>query len=358
MPQPRRLAAAFAWSLALACGVASACPKCRVAAGELEAPQLADATGDASSQPAGGATPRRTGTFRGFSGAAGADFPTAYFFRGYLQQDRGIIAQPFITLSADLQPAPDTSIQPYVAWMNTFMAVDNIRQNPSHSGGIGRGLKGRIIEVPPSPENPETTFIRDLVSSAGDGSGWYEAELMAGVTIFQGDWFIDLNYRVHLFPGDDHDIVQEAGGKISYDIARFWDPDTKSAARKLSVRPWVAVYRELSDHNFNQETYMEVGVEPTWRFTAFNRRAAISLPFLLAGSPDGYYVDLDRNAEDLGYASVSLRGSISLPVPEKFGHWYLNGSVTYLRLIADQLERSNRGSENEVTASMGISVSF
>ncbi len=346
---------AFTIALTAVAQTAAACPKCRVATADLDEQSIL-ASPDAATQP-GDAT-ARTGAFRGFSFAIGVDVPTAYYYRGYLQQDRGLILQPFMTASMNFQPRDGLSIQPYVGWTNTFFGNDNADLSAAHSGGIGRGVRSRVTEVPGVPPSNEPTFVIDLVPTGGDGRGWYESDIMVGTSIYFKDLFIDVNYHVHLFPDDVHDTMQEIGGKISYDLARLWDRDTPALNRTFSLRPAFTIYTELSDDNGGEETFMELALEPAWRFEAFGRRAAITTPIAVSGSPDGYYVDTSFNDEDLGYFSASVKGSISLPAPDNLGKWFLNGSVTYIRMLNEGLEQSNRGDRDDFYASIGIGVSF
>ena len=55
---------------------------------------------------------------------------------------------------------------------------------------------------------------------------------------------------------------------------------------------------------------MDVGLEPAYRFKLFGRRVGVSLPLVLGGSPDGYYVDSDGDDETIGYFSGSLKCSV------------------------------------------------
>lgn len=335
-----RLAAlSFAAALAVA-DMTQACPKCRVAAGDLEHAEDSE----------------HTGPFKGFSFALGSDFSNAYYYRGYLQQDRGVVIQPFLTASANFKFGDDLEVQPYIGWTNTFFTQDNADIPAAHSGGIPRGFKSRVVETPGEGGGPPSFEVQLVPTS--DGDGWYESDVMAGVTIYYKDLYIDINYHVHIFPTDVHDAMQEIGGKISYDIVGLWD-DTPALQRKFSLRPGFMLYHETSDQNGDQETFMEVSIEPIWRFEAFGRKAAVSMPIALSGSGDGYYVDADDfDTQKLGYFSTAIKGSISLPVDEKFGDWFLNGSITYLHLISDGLQEFNRGSSDEIVGSMGIGVSF
>jgi hypothetical protein len=50
----------------------------------------------------------------------GADVPSAYFFRGYLQQDEGFIVQPFLNLGYTIYQDDTWRVRPYVGWWNSI----------------------------------------------------------------------------------------------------------------------------------------------------------------------------------------------------------------------------------------------
>lgn len=341
-------------------GVAAACPKCKVAAGDL-------AGADSGSDVTGLDDARPTLSLFGqpVSVSLGADVTTAYFYRGYLQQDRGLIVQPYLTLSTTFETDSGWKVQPYLGWWNSLhdQAIDAPRGGHGRHNHNPRTEQREVTINDPGHAgnlNPHThTYTADVFfpGTAGTGKGWYEAQLMAGVTLIRGDWWLDLSYQPHFFPANTHDFVQELGGKLSYDVAGFWD-SKPSAQRSLSVRPHLTVFRELSDDNGDENTYVEVGIEPTWRFRVFGQRAALSLPIVAAGSPDGFYYSNDGNDETFGYASAALRASLALPIPRKYGDWYLNGSLTYLQLVADSVQEGNRGDSEELIGTIGIGVSF
>lgn len=350
-----------------------ACPKCKVATGDLAGSE--NLTADPISLPTEIATTQDSDAIapirrepRRFSFAAGADLTTAYFYRGYLQQDRGVIFQPYLTLSMNLGDPTSGGwvVQPYVGWWNSIHseAVDGVRGGHGRHNHTARTetRTERYLDKPhpgmPFPHFHNRTVTVFIPGNDGSGKGWYETEVIAGATFIRGDFWMDLSYHAHWFPEDTHDFVHEVGVKISYDVTGFWD-ERPGWQRDFSLRPWISVFRELGDDNGDENTYMEVGLEPTWKFRCFGRRVAVSTPIALGGSPDGYYFDPKTDDDELlGYTSAALKASISLPVPEKYGHWYLSGSVTWLHLLAESAIENNRGDENEFIGTIGIGVSF
>jgi hypothetical protein len=342
---------------------ALACPYCTITAGGLAddaASCDARAEEDSTSQPV--FSPPKA-----LNISIGVDATTAYFYRGYLQQDRGAIAQPYLIISTRIgDEHGGLNIQPYVSWWNDI----NEEPNDRVRGGHGRDnhvariiTKTQRVLVPGTPDNPKPHF-EDITSESfvaantGSGEGWYEVELSGGALITYKDWWIDLSYHVHFYPGNTHDAVQELDAKIGYDVAGFWDKKTLPVDRKFSLRPYILVARELQDQNGDENTYIELGVEPSWRFRALNHNFAVSTPLLVGLSPDGLYYNPNGGDETLGYASAAIKGSMGLNIPEKFGHWYINASLTYLQLYADSTIADNRGSHNELIGTIGVGVSF
>lgn len=160
------VSAAALLSLAVAVERADACPKCRLGASALtgsqpgespwDDPYHAEHTGDAdphaaTDSPAGaaadpGGAPPNVGAYgplHPFQLTGGVNVTTAYYHRGYLQEDQGVIVQPHLTLgyTAYESKADGFSLTPYVSWWNSL--------------------------------HDEHTF------TDGDYDLWYESELMA-----------------------------------------------------------------------------------------------------------------------------------------------------------------------------------
>ncbi len=56
--------------------------------------------------------------------------------------------------------------------------------------------------------------------------------------------------------------------------------------------------------------------------------------------------------------SLGLSVSIPLQLPAKFGSWYLNGSIEYLHLAADNLSILHGGDRDELIGTFGLGLSF
>jgi hypothetical protein len=243
----------------------------------------------------------------------GIDITTAYFFRGYLQEDQGIILQPFANLYFDLSP----SVSAYVGTWNSL--------HEEQTGAPG-----------------------------GTTGNWYESDFYTGVDIAFGEGFtLGALYTAYTYPSGIFDTVEEIGVKLAWD-------DTDRTGLDIALKPYAAIYFETDDDNGSEDTYLELGVAPT--VYTFNEDSdapiAVAVPVAVGFGIEDYYFDDTGDDELLGYGSIGIAASMPLPMPAKFGDWSLNGSVTWLQLFAEGLEAINNGDDNEIIAKIGVSFAY
>jgi uncharacterized protein (TIGR02001 family) len=239
-----------------------------------------------------------------FTGAV--DFTHAYYFRGYLQENDGLIVQPSLTVSGAL--------------------ADNV----TIYGGMWNSLHSE--------------------QTGGDEGIWYEADFFAGADIVLGPVVLGVNYTLYVYPDGGFEDIHELQGKLTF------DDSTLSEDPAIVFKPYVLVAYELADDNGTEDTYLEVGANPS--FGLGDTGLSITVPIALGMSLDDYYFDDDGDDELLGFATVGLATSIPLPVPSKYGAWNLNASIKYLYLIADGLEAANEDDEHEFIGTLGISFAY
>src|SRR5688572_625873 len=246
----------------------------------------------------------------------GIDWTSSYFFRGYNQEDTGIIIQPYATLTAAVYDGDSFDINVYGGAWNSF-----------HS---------------------KQTLTNDTGPSA-----WYESDLFGGVDFLIDKFTIGAIYTLYTYPNGSFESIQEIGVKLAYD-----DTDVmKGAGVDFALKPYVGVYFEIDDGNGTEDIYAEVGVGPS--FALGNTGVTISVPVALGLSLDDYYLDSDGGNETFGYGTISLLGSIPLPIPSRYGAWSLTGGVQYIQLFADSAEAVNDGGENyEIIGKVGISFAY
>ena len=250
-----------------------------------------------------------------FTLSGGVDWTCAYFFRGYNQEDSGLILQPFATLSTPIIEDDDFTLNAYVGIWNSF-----------HS---------------------KKSFQGD-----GGPSTWYESDLFGGLDFVMGKWTIGTLYTFYTYPNGSFQTIQEWGFKVAYDDTEYMEDKIGFA-----LKPYAGIYFETKDGNGSEDTYLELGVTPSWALGESG--VTLSVPVVLGLSVDDYYLDDDGDDELLGYSSVGLFASLPLEgIPARYGAWSLTGGIQWLQLYADSAQNANGGDESEFIAKVGLGFSY
>jgi hypothetical protein len=313
---------------------------------------VALASAHAAAAPALGASdPQPDQPVLTFSG--GLDLVTSYYWRGYLQEDAGVIAQPYLEADGPTYQADAVSLTPFVRTWNSLH---------SKTGAD---------------------------AANGTSSNWYQSDLSAGVKLAVGALQImpsytltfvsDANvpsiysspdYRLFRQP-DRADTVQEASVRVAYDDTKLmqqlgspvtlqpfirycWQTTDDALASwpmyglrplpttELYPYPYTAYQRES-----DRFQYIELGLTPAFRVPG--TALTLGLPLVLGMSPDGLYRDFGDGEPNswhnilIGYWSVGIVASVPLARASQTGRWTLTAGVTYLRLEADSVRMQNGG---------------
>lgn len=246
--------------------------------------------------------------------SGGVDWTTAYFFRGYNQEDTGLILQPWATIGAGLVEEEDFTVDAYV--------------------GIWNSVHGKKTGAASSPNS------------------WYESDLYAGVDVGLGPVMIGGLWTYYTYPNDAFETIQELGLKLSLD-----DGAVLGERMPIALNPYAAAYAETSDGNGTQDMYGEVGITPG--VDVGDDGATLSFPVFVGLSLDDFYIDADGDNEFLGFVSIGATAGIPLPVSGDYGDWTLIVGVQYIHLFADGLEAANDGGEDyELIGKVGVSFSY
>ena len=240
------------------------------------------------------------------------DVPTAYFFRGYNQEDSGCILQPAVTFSYTVFSSEDLSITPYVTTWNS-------------------------IHETKSPQSPKH---------------WFESDVIGGTKFAYRQFTLDVYYTHYIYPGSIAGDIDEIGATLSYDDSDW----ATSCNLPFSFQPYVSYWREVSDENGDQDTSMEVGIKPA--FDIPDTQFTVVIPVAVGLSPDGFYLDSSGNNEAFGYASIGAIVSHPLPIPEQYGKWTISAGVQYLYLEADSLRTVNNGTHNQFIGKLSVAAEF
>ena len=253
-----------------------------------------------------------------FSG--GTDFTTAYFFRGYNQEDQGVIGQPYLTLFAKLSDSDEFKVTGYVGTWNSV-----------HS---------------------EST----LADASSGPDSWYESDFIAGVDVSSGAFTVGFIYTLYTYPNGAFESIQELGVKLAWDDSEF-----QKGRLGFALKPYVAAYAETGDRNGSEDWYGEAGIAPG--IYTFNEDGkypvAISVPLTVGLGLKDYYFDEGGDEEILGYASAAVTASVPLAfIPADYGSWNVTGTFQYLYLNAEGLQAANHGDDYELIGKIGLAFAY
>jgi hypothetical protein len=245
---------------------------------------------------------------------AGLDFATAYFFRGFAEETRGFIVQPWAELG-----------------LNLFEG----------SGSLGS------VDLALGFWN---SVHSEHTSDQSSPRSWYEADLYAGLsfTLFE-DWEIGVLYTAYTSPSSAFDTFQEMGILLAY--------DDSGLLGSFALSPYVGFFFGLGSGDGDQK-YFEAGIEPAYTLWESSKQpVTLSLPVVLG-------LDMDRTYgnDTFGFLDLGLAVSTPLPgMPARLGAWEVGASVHYLR-VGDEVRGAHHsgvpGQRNEVYGMVGLSVSF
>ena len=258
----------------------------------------------------------------------GADlnFTTSYFFRGYNQEDTGLIFQPNIYAWTEFLPDADKS-----ATINS--------------------LKLKIGSWN-SVQSEQTAS--DQV--------WYESDIYGVLTAsFGAGFYVNAGYTAYTYPGNAFETVHELGLSAGYDDSSLW---TKWGVDGFALHPEIGIYKEVDDGNGSEDCYGEIKITPGFTFDKYDipgfGPASITFPVVLGISVDDYYLDSDGSNSFFGYIQGGVQASLPITsIPAKYGAWSLTGGVNYIQMLSDSAEAANDGgTEYEVQANVGISMTY
>ena len=253
--------------------------------------------------------------------SGGIDFTTAYFFRGYNQEDQGFIMQPYANMYAKLVAEEDFKATFYVGTWNSIHSEDT------------------------------------LANAGGGPDAWYESDFLTGIDFAFGPATIGLVYTAYTYPNGAAETIQELGLKLTYDDTEFM----KQRGIGFGLKPYVAAYAETADGNGSEDWYGEVGIAPgVYTFNEEGRYpVAITIPITAGFSLKDYYFDDGGSEEFFGYLSAGVTASVPLPfIPSDYGTWSLTGTFQYLWLNAEGLQTLNHGDDSELIGKLGIAFAY
>lgn len=255
-----------------------------------------------------------------FHFGADLNLTSSYFFRGYNQEDTGLIVQPNIYTTFNAVNSDDVVVDLKLGTWNSF-----------HS---------------------EQTASDDM---------WFESDLYALASVTVSNFKFNVGYTQYTYPGDAFESIGELGFSTSFNDKKIWED---AGVNGFTLNPTLGWYFETDDGNGEEDQYIELGLYPTYSIGRDDMgmvgKGTITFPMILGMSPDGYYIDSDGSNEFFGYWSVGA--TLGMPIesiPAKYGTWTANVGVNYIGMLADSVEAANDGGEDyELQGFVGVSMSY
>lgn len=247
------------------------------------------------------------------------DVTSAYFYRGIIQEDSGLITQPAARINFNLNDSSDFKVDGFVGTWNSF-----------HGQKTGSQTRGDFTEY------------------------WYESDLYAGVTVTKDKLSLTTNYTILTSPNDAYETVQELGFTLAFDDSEW--------LKEWALKPYATLALEVgadaSDGgDTDTGTYLELGIGPGFTFDASNTPITITFPVAVGLSLSNYYQDAAGNDDTFGFAQVGAKIAVPLGEPNRFGTWALNAGVSYL-VLGDHTSDYNGGDDSEVVGTIGVQWNF
>jgi len=221
------------------------------------------------------------------TGDLGVNFVSEYISRGFIVENKGVIAQPYVDLYLPLYQGTG-AIDKVVLNLGLWSSIN------SHATGAAKG-----------------NTVRD----------WNELDWTPGVSVtFLKNFTITPSYFEFDSPNGAYNPSRNFNLRLDYS-----DADLLGA---FALHPHVTYLKELSGKNTNAPAnkkgdYYEVGIVPG--LPAFGP-VTVTLPVVAGFGSAGFYAG-DKH---FGYASAGPNVAIAIPcVPARLGVWSVNFGATY-----------------------------
>ncbi len=223
--------------------------------------------------------------------------PSSYVFRGYVLEEDHFIVQPQVTIGYDTEIG-GFAVSPYItAWGN----------------------------------------LTDM-SAPGEPEWFNELDVYLGADIeLPNNFTLGVVYNYYNSPADVFDDVHELGITLSHEDV---------------LNPSIGVFREICDKGGTEDTYIELSVTPGFDVPQFDK-LHLDFPLVLGVSPDKYYLDSNEDGTFWGYCSAGVSATYTLD-----DHWSLTAGVSVVQMLADSVEASNKGDEQQYVGSIAVKYSL
>ncbi len=271
-------------------------------------------------------------------GAFGADFASQYFFRGIVQENQGLILQPWVKLGYRLydgnEALHDVDLM-FGSW------------NSVHDGPTG-----------------------------GSNGNWYESDFYVDLAARSGERFaFAARYTAYTNPNnffrnyaDANPGLPQRGFRAVEELSLTLDFDDRALlvdGLRSGLQPHATVAFELNgqrDNGNDRGVYAEIGVAP-WIALDDENGAGLRLSFpVKAGfSLFGYYESQNQAAGgDELFGFLDMAAALSSPLswlPKGMGPWHGEAALHWI-LLGNNLEQRNNDDTGALFFTVGASTSF
>jgi len=255
----------------------------------------------------------------------GVEFPTHYFFRGILQEDDGIIAQPFLeaTVKAYEGSAPLNSVSATIGIWNSFHG------GPTGADGLNQ-----------------------------DPASWYEADLYGGLTFGLFDNFqFGVLYTAYTSPNGRFSTIHEIAFRLAYDDSKLLG--AFALAPSVLVAFEVDGQADTGHPGHGEGVYVQLGIQPGFKlFEDAKYPISVTFPVTVGLSADDYYEFNTGSDDTFGYLDVGVMFGVPLAfIPASMGTWEIHAGVHFF-FLGDNNETVNGGDSFQAVGTFGISMTY
>jgi hypothetical protein len=259
-----------------------------------------------------------------FHGLFGGTITSAYFRRGILQEEDGVIVEPFLELGKPLHRAPDSAVSRVDLRLGQW--------NSLHDGPTG--------------------------SDTADQSIWYEHDFQAAVeaTLWHA-WTVAARYTAFYSPNGSFDTIQEVGVDIAHRGAAAPSGERGAEPDALAMlAPSLRLAFETAgqaDGGNEPGVYAELGLTPEVELQLTGERpTTLTMPLRLGLSLHDYYEDASGRDSTFGFFDLGIE------VGQPIGHRGWLGQVGLHALFLGESNRERSGDDIELVATLSILTRF
>lgn len=255
------------------------------------------------------------------TGDLGVNIVSEYIWRGLVQENQGVIAQPYLNLYFSLYKG-EGFVNAVSLNLGTWSSVH------SHA---------------------------EPLYNQGSSDRFYENDYSAGVAVtFAKNFALTTTFTSYNSPSDVFESAEELSLKLAYN-----DSDLLGA---YALHPYALVAFDLGDSRLGFDDrafdrgpaaddnlsgsgiYYELGIAPSYALVKDGAYpVTVTLPITLGLGNSNYY-----NGDSFGYVSAGLNFAVGLGfVPSCYGTWTANAGVTYYHLGGGASEYADYGVYNQ-----------